>query len=94
MKTILYDNDIQLIIKRLAHQLIESNADRAELYIIGIQPRGVFFSNQLVNYIRQTQSINVQYGQLDITFYRDDIRKSLHLPNNTKIDFNMKIKKL
>lgn len=94
MKTILYDNDIQLIIKRLAHQLIESNADRAELYIIGIQPRGVFFSNQLVNYIRQTQSINVQYGQLDITFYRDDIRKSLHLPNNTKIDFNIENKKV
>jgi pyrimidine operon attenuation protein/uracil phosphoribosyltransferase len=31
----------------------------------------------------------VQYGKLDITFYRDDIREELHVANNTDILFSI-----
>ena len=34
----------------------------------------------------------VQYGKLDITFYRDDIRKEIHLPNQTDVPFSIENK--
>ena len=36
----------------------------------------------------------ISYGKLDITFYRDDIRKSLHIPNKTEIPFNIENRKV
>jgi pyrimidine operon attenuation protein/uracil phosphoribosyltransferase len=36
----------------------------------------------------------VPYGKLDITFYRDDIRKELHMPNRTEIPFSVEGKKV
>lgn len=32
---------------------------------------------------------DLHYGKLDITFYRDDIRKELHLPNKTDLHFSI-----
>jgi pyrimidine operon attenuation protein/uracil phosphoribosyltransferase len=34
----------------------------------------------------------IHYGKLDITFYRDDVRKSLHLANHTDIPFSIENK--
>jgi pyrimidine operon attenuation protein/uracil phosphoribosyltransferase len=34
----------------------------------------------------------IRYGILDITFYRDDIRKEIHMPNQTKIPFTIENK--
>jgi pyrimidine operon attenuation protein/uracil phosphoribosyltransferase len=34
----------------------------------------------------------VTYGKLDITFYRDDIRKELHIANKTEIPFSIENK--
>ena len=36
----------------------------------------------------------IQYGKLDITFYRDDIRKELHIANQTDIPFSIEGKKV
>ena len=57
---------------------------------IGIQPRGVKFSDKLVEAIRQIRPEEaVLYGVLDITFYRDDIREELHKANKTDIPFSI-----
>ena len=64
--------------------------DLADTVLIGIQPRGIFVSDQVVDEIRQLlPSGNIQYGKLDITFYRDDVRKELHLANHTDIPFSI-----
>ena len=34
----------------------------------------------------------IHYGKMDITFYRDDIRKELHHPNQTDISFSIEDK--
>jgi pyrimidine operon attenuation protein/uracil phosphoribosyltransferase len=36
----------------------------------------------------------IEYGKLDITFYRDDVRKSLHIANETDIPFSIENKKV
>ena len=38
---------------------------------------------------KETSSDKIQYGKLDITFYRDDIRKELHIANSTDIAFSI-----
>lgn len=60
---------------------------------LGVQPRGIFVSDRIVSEIRQqVGQTPIQYGKLDITFYRDDIRKALHVPNQTDIPFSLENK--
>ena len=75
---------MSLAIKRLANQILENNVQMENAVIIGIQPRGIFLSDRIVAAIRtETQNVPFDYGKLDITFYRDDVRKELHLPNHS-----------
>lgn len=61
--------------------------------IIGIQPRGVFVSDHVVEELKKIVSADkVKYGILDITFYRDDVRKEIHVPNHTRIPFTIENK--
>ena len=90
MKSILTAQQLQITIKRLAHQVLENHVNLDETVLIGLQPRGVFLSDQIVDEIKKEISPdNVQYGKLDITFYRDDIRKELHIANRTDIPFSI-----
>ena len=90
MKTILSEHQLAITIKRLAHQVLENHVNLDETVLIGLQPRGVFLSDQLVDEIRkETSADKIQYGKLDITFYRDDIRKELHIANRTDIPFSI-----
>ncbi len=61
--------------------------------IIGLQPRGVFLSDRIVQELEKLiPPATIQYGKLDITFYRDDVRKSLHIASNTDIPFSIENK--
>ena len=80
LKPILSSNHLDITIKRLAHQILENNTDIGNTVIIGLQPRGVFLSDRIVEEIRKEGTgESIPYGKLDITFYRDDIRKELHV---------------
>jgi pyrimidine operon attenuation protein/uracil phosphoribosyltransferase len=62
---------------------------------IGLQPRGVKVSHKLVESIKTLYAgEKIQYGILDITFYRDDIREELHVANKTDIPFSIEGKKV
>lgn len=95
MKTILSGQQLVLTVKRLAHQILENNLKLADTVIIGLQPRGVFLSNRIVNELKTIVDPElISYGKLDITFYRDDVRKSLHIANETDIPFSIENKKV
>ena len=90
MKTILDQQQMSLAIKRLANQILENHLQMKNTVIIGIQPRGIFLSDRIVRAIRaELGDISFFYGKLDITFYRDDLRKELHVPNQTDISFSI-----
>src|SRR6476661_8545210 len=62
--------------------------------IIGIQPRGIALSDRIVQEMAaEAPSSSIPYGKLDITFYRDDLRSHIHLPNNIDIPFSVDGKK-
>ena len=93
MKTILTEQQIALTIQRLAHQILENHLDLHDTVIIGLQPRGIYLSEKLVEELQKNLPTGkVQYGKLDITFYRDDVRRELHVPNKTEINFSIENK--
>ncbi len=87
----------QLTIQRLCHQLIENHQDFSQTAIIGLQPRGVFLAERIV---KELQSIlknsDLDRGNMDITFYRDDFRRREKplVPSKTDIEFSIENKKV
>ena len=80
---------MELTVKRLAHQILENHLNLENTVLIGIQPRGIFLSDRIVNEMKRLiPTEKILYGKLDITFYRDDIRKELKLANTTEIPFS------
>jgi pyrimidine operon attenuation protein/uracil phosphoribosyltransferase len=95
LKTVLNQQQIQLTVKRLAHQVLENHVDLENTVLLGIQPRGVYLSDRIVEEIqKELPGQKILYGKLDITFYRDDIRKELHVPNQTDLPFSIEGKKV
>lgn len=96
-KILLTSTEVNIILHRLACQLIEKHQDFKNTVLIGIQPRGVFLADRLKNILTEQYQIpSVDLGYLDITFFRDDFRKS-NKPleaNQTKIDFLVEEKKV
>lgn len=95
MKLILSEQQLAITIKRLAHQIMENNINPENLVLIGLQPRGIFLSDQVVAAItKEFPGSPISYGKLDITFYRDDVRKELHIANQTDIPFSLEGRKV
>ena len=95
MKSILTEQQLAITIKRLANQVLENHSDLNDTVIIGIQPRGIYLSDRIVAEIKnELPDKKIEYGKLDITFYRDDIRKELHIANQTDIPFSIEGKKV
>lgn len=89
-KVLLNAKEVNIILHRLACQLIEKHNDFSNTVLIGLQPRGVFLANRIAKILREDYKVkNIQLGLLDITFYRDDFRrgdKTLEA-NKTEINF-------
>lgn len=95
MKTILSEQQVALTVKRLSHQILENHLQLKDTIIIGIQPRGVYLSDRIVAELKSLISPSlILYGKLDITFYRDDVRKELHVANKTDIPFSIENKRV
>lgn len=96
-KILLTSTEVNIILHRLACQLIENHLDFSNSVLIGIQPRGIFFANRIKNILEQNYQVkDVKLGFLDITFFRDDFRrgeKQLEA-NKTQIDFLVEDKKV
>lgn len=90
MKSILTEQQLAITIKRLAHQILENHVNLDNTVLIGLQPRGIFLSDQVAEEIKkEIHNDKIHYGKLDITFYRDDVRKELHKANRTDIPFSI-----
>lgn len=93
MKSILNKEHIAITIKRLAQQVIENHTDLSRVVLIGLQPRGVYLSDRMYRQVKQlVGKTTIDYGRLDITFYRDDVRNALHKANATDIPFSIENK--
>jgi pyrimidine operon attenuation protein / uracil phosphoribosyltransferase len=93
LKTILTEQQWAITIQRLSQQVLENHLDLENTVLIGIQPRGIYFSDRIVGQLKsQAPAGRIFYGKLDITFYRDDVRRGLHELNQTDIPFSIENK--
>lgn len=96
-KVLLTSTEVNIILHRLACQLIEKHLDFANTILIGIQPRGVYLAERLRTLLEKEYKVpGVLLGYLDTTFFRDDFRrtdKPLEA-NQTRIDFQVDGKKV
>jgi pyrimidine operon attenuation protein/uracil phosphoribosyltransferase len=60
-------------LSRIAHELIERNADLEALALVGIHTRGVPIANRLRALVAERSGVLVETGAVDITFHRDDV---------------------
>lgn len=96
-KQLLTSKELDVILHRLACQLIENHTDFSDTVLIGLQPRGVFLAQRLVAMLgKEYQVVGIQYGALDITFFRDDFRRGEKplAANTTDIPFLVEDKKV
>jgi pyrimidine operon attenuation protein / uracil phosphoribosyltransferase len=95
LKTVLTEQQLAITIQRLSHQILENHLELENTVLIGIQPRGIYVSDRIVGQLKkQVAAGKIYYGKLDITFYRDDIRRELHVANQTDIPFSIEGKKV
>ena len=96
-KILLSAKEIDIILHRLACQLIEKHLDFSNTILIGLQPRGKFLAQRIKDLLEKEYKVkDIQLGFLDITFFRDDFRrgeKPLEA-NKTEINFVVEDKKV
>lgn len=80
---------LEITVDRLCQQLMEYHESLSESVFIALQPRGVSFSNFLLERLANFIDYKVPVGYLDTTFYRDDFRRRDDpiKANETQIDF-------
>jgi len=94
---LLNSKDIEIILHRLACQLIENHNDFKETVLIGLQPRGSYLAKRLTKLLQKDYNIkNLESGLLDITFFRDDFRRRDEplAATSTEINFLIEDKKV
>ena len=87
---LLDSKSIGVILHRLANQLLETHLDFKNTVLISLQPRGVYLAERLAKLLKEDYAVsNLRLGYLDITFFRDDFRRSEKplSASKTKIDF-------
>jgi pyrimidine operon attenuation protein/uracil phosphoribosyltransferase len=88
-QVILNETQVDLTIRRLCYQLIETHNDFQKTVLIGLQPRGIHVLSRLKTQLESILQHSILCGNLDITFYRDDFRRRERplIPSVTNIDF-------
>ena len=93
-QVILNAKHLELTIKRLSHELIESHTDFSSTVLVGLQPRGIHVLDRIRKELESILNHPIVCGNLDITFYRDDFRRREKplIPSITNIDFSIENK--
>jgi pyrimidine operon attenuation protein/uracil phosphoribosyltransferase len=90
-RIILSQKKIDIILERMTHELYENRIDLSNTAIIGLLPRGKEFAKSIHKRLCHMSGIDINFGTLDSTFYRDDFRRSDKpiLPSAMHLDFQI-----
>src|SRR4051794_11907287 len=90
-KVVLREEDVQRALTRIAHEIVERNADETTLAIVGIHRRGAFLAQRLKERLEQLRGGGIPLAVLNIGFYRDDVASRPDAPvvHASHIDFDV-----
>lgn len=90
-RQILNKKQIAIMIRRLCHQLIENHHDFSDSVIISLLPRGRQVSKRIIDKLEVITGKKIEFGELDISFYRDDLRKHIEPIIPYKMNMNISV---
>ena len=71
---------IQRALRRIAHEIIEQNADLKSVVLAGIPLRGVEIARRIAEFVREVAKIDIETGTIDVAMHRDDVGTRPELP--------------
>jgi pyrimidine operon attenuation protein / uracil phosphoribosyltransferase len=93
---ILDASEIDRILTRITHEILEKHKGTENLALIGIQTRGVYLAKRIQKKIQEVEGVEIMTGDMDITLYRDDWTRISHNPlvQLTEIPFSVDEKQI
>ena len=85
MTQVMSGPDIRRALRRIAHEIVESNRGVAGLVLVGVRARGDILAARLGQEIAQIEGEAVPAGALDVSLYRDDLRTARPRLRTTEI---------
>lgn len=79
------------IITRIAHEILEKNKGSKNLVLIGMRTRGEFLARRIKEKIKEIDGVELPFGILDVTLYRDDFRTRLKQPQVSVSDITFDV---
>ncbi|MCW3007388.1 MAG: Uracil phosphoribosyltransferase [Solirubrobacterales bacterium] len=84
-KVVLDHDDMRRTLVRIAHEIVEKNAQPQRLALVGIHRRGAFIAARLKQLVDDLLEADVPLGDLDISFYRDDVGTRVRLGDEPEV---------
>lgn len=89
-RTVLEPGDITRALTRIAHEILERNKGPESLVLLGIPSRGVPLARRIAERISKVEGVEVPVGSLDVTMYRDDLRRQpARGPQETRVPVDL-----
>jgi pyrimidine operon attenuation protein / uracil phosphoribosyltransferase len=90
-KVVLDSGDMRRALTRIAHEIAENGGPAERLALVGIHRRGAVLAARLRALLAELHGIDVPLGDLDISFYRDDVtlRAGAPVVHATHLDFDV-----
>ncbi len=67
-------------LRRISFEIAEKNRGVDNVVLVGIRRRGVSVAKEIRDNILSSEGVSVPLGELDVTFYRDDVTKKTPAP--------------
>ena len=90
-KVVLDRDDVRRTLVRIAHEIVEKTPEPELLALVGIHRRGAFLAARLKDQLDELLAADVPLGDIDIAFYRDDLRSRSGAPvvHASHVDFDV-----
>ena len=91
VKAVIMDSPaVNRSLTRIAHEILERNGSASNIVMIGVKSRGTPLAKRIASKIGDIEGADVLVGEVDITFYRDDVEHSEQpVLNSTTVDFDI-----
>lgn len=90
-KEVLDEETIARCLARLSYEIAERNRNLEHLAIVGIRTCGEYIGRRLRDRIAELEGVDIPFGVIDITLYRDDISNTTNQPELKATDLPFQV---
>ena len=82
---------VERTLTRLAHEIDEKDSDIDNIVFVGVKRRGIPIAGMIADRLKSITGKTVPVGELDISFYRDDLQMKSEMPvvNRAELPFSV-----